>query len=537
MFLASGLSFLPAVPSSRASAAETIAPKKLLRADLLSDLTPAWWKELARIRDTAPQRFPEHYCSARVFQFSKLCIAVAAANGLHTLDAETQSLTEGASKAGVHLDTEKTRAELSKQVDAGQLHTRLGSQGSSSYFGTSTQNASATGNPTSGAHIVEYPIPTSGSVPIDIKLGPDGALWFSMVFNEGTSGVGRIDPVTKEIAMFHLPNENGVTYPINGGPGPYVWWTSIPFASKGNLGYGNKVGRIHVVTHEIDLWDIPTPFSYPADMKIGPDGGLWITETLGNKMARFDPETFKIEEFPLEKPLSLPQDLAVVEDKGNTPDLTCETGPAFAPKPIWKDLYDAGACNATGVWWSNQGPGTNSLARIDPFTHKIEDYPYPTPALLVLDISVAKDGRHIWYVPDADARVGRFDPVNKKFEEFETDTIPFCCTFPGADDANYWGQAHSNTIGRYDQITKKITYIPIPTSRAFPLDFQTANGTVWFSEARANKVAEIVPDTRSELSAWPCGCGAPVGNPWNPQPLKHLLEASRPGGLPVPTSW
>jgi virginiamycin B lyase len=506
--------------------------------NITQELTPQWWQELAHIQAADPQRFPAHYCSARVFKFTKLCLAYDAAMGLHTVESEADRLADGAQRLGVKLDKDQTRTALSQQVDLPNAGARFGSQKSSSYMGTSTENSSATGNPSSGAHIVEYQIPTSGSVPIDVKLGPDGALWFSMIFNEGTSGIGRLDPVTKQIAMFHLPNENGITYPINGGPGPYVWWTSIPGVSQGNKGYGNKVGRIHVVTHEIDLWDIPTPFSYPADMKIGPDGGLWITETLGNKMARFDPETFKIEEFPLAKPLSLPQDLAVVEDKGETPDLDCTgPGPAWQGSPRWKDLYDAGACNATGIYWSNQGPGTNSLGRIDAYTHKIDDYPYPTPSLLVLDISVGKDGRTVWYVPLADARVGFFDPVNKKFTELETDTIPACCTFPGADEANYWGQMHSNTVGRYDLKTKAITYIPIPTQRAFPLDFQTANGSVYFSLARANKIAEIVPDTRMALTAWPCGCGAPEGSPWNPKPIKHLLEASRPGGLPVPTSW
>lgn len=146
-------------------------------------------------------------------------------------------------------------------------------------------------------------------------------------------------------------------------------------------------------------------------------------------------------------------------------------------------------------------------------------------------------GRTIWYVPLTAAHVGFFDPVNKKYTELATDTIPACCTFPGADDAVYWGHIHSNTVGRYDMNTKAITYIPIPTPRSVPLDFQTANGSVWFSLARANKIAEVVPDKRQALQKWPCGCAAPAGHPWNPLPIKGLLEESRPGGLPVPSAW
>ena len=33
---------------------------------------------------------------------------------------------------------------------------------------------------------------------------------------------------------------------------------------------------------------IPTPFSRPGEMVIGPDGALWFTEIHGNKIGRFE---------------------------------------------------------------------------------------------------------------------------------------------------------------------------------------------------------------------------------------------------------
>ena len=63
------------------------------------------------------------------------------------------------------------------------------------------------------------------------------------------------------------------------------------------------------------------------------------------------------------------------------------------------------------------------------------------------------------------------------------------------------------------------------------------DGTVWYAEYRANRIAEVVPDQRQELTKWPCGCAAPAGHPFNPDPINYMLEASRPGGIAHPSAW
>ncbi|MGH7821202.1 MAG: virginiamycin B lyase family protein, partial [Candidatus Binatia bacterium] len=59
----------------------------------------------------------------------------------------------------------------------------------------------------------------------------------------------------------------------------------------------NRIGFLDPGTGTVTVFPIPTRNSYPADMKVGPDGKLWFTETNANKIARFDPVTHTFQEF------------------------------------------------------------------------------------------------------------------------------------------------------------------------------------------------------------------------------------------------
>jgi virginiamycin B lyase len=477
-----------------------------------ADLSPQWFQQL---RDADPTKWVDQYCSAKLFQSSRLCLVVETA----------KLLRHGKSPDAVRVDLltkDQSPSDLSPPnlpVDSGQDRVPDPAK-----FPAVQPAPGGNNTASSATHIVEHPVPTV-SFPIDNKIAPDGADWFSMLTQNGLPGIGRVDPKTKAMSVFSLPQETGITYAVNGGPGPYEWWTSIPFE-----GFGNKIGRINIYTHEVENWEIPTPYSYPADLKTGPDGAIWFTETRGNKIGRFDPSTKTFAEYDVDThaltpgpvsgpPTSLPQDVAVIEDKGNPPDYDCKTAPSWDSAPRWKDVYDGGACNASGVWWVNQSPYANSLQRIDPYTREITTYPFKTPGGLSLDISPGKDGRTVWFWFMGARKAGWFDPVTKVMTEFSVPSENFvCCGGAGPDNAMYWSESHYNLVGRYDLSTKEVTTIPVPTRSAYTIDWQILNGSVFFAEFRANSMGEIIPDPRQQLTSWPCGCAAPAGHPWNPSP-------------------
>lgn len=499
--------------------------------DLKSELTPDWWHKL---QTAEPSKWLDQYCSAKIFANSKLCIVTSTAKALKdgkSADAVKDDLKQ---KADAFMKPFETWTPPKLPTSSGFMTPEdAWTPSVPSDFGADRVPQAGVypghqpkpgGNASSAAHVVEHFVPAQ-VFPIDNKIAPDGADWFSLTTNNGTPGIGRIDPKTKNINLFHLPAETGITYAVNGGPGPYEWWTSIPFE-----GFGNKVGRINIYTHEVENWEIPTPYSYPADLKVGPDGAIWFTETRANKIGRFDPETKKFEEYDVDThaltpgpgsgpPLSLPQDVAVIEDLGNPPDYECKTAPAWDHAPRWKDIYDGGACNASGVWWVNQSPYANSLQRIDPITREITTYPFAIPACVSLDISPGKDGRTVWYWCMGARKAGYFDPVTKVMTDFSVPSPNFvCCGGAGPDKAMYWSESHFNMIGRYDLETHVVTVLPYITERAYAIDWQIAGGSVWNALFRANAMAQIVLDPRSAVTDWPCGCKAPPGHPFNPSP-------------------
>jgi hypothetical protein len=127
----------------------------------------------------------------------------------------------------------------------------------------------------------EFPIPTAGSQPSGITVGPDGALWFTE-----TSG-NNIGRITTAGVVKEFPIRTAYSSPsgITAGPDGALWFTETS---------GNNIGRITtagVITNE---FPIPTAASGPSGITTGPDGALWFTEAGGNKIGRLASPTLKV---------------------------------------------------------------------------------------------------------------------------------------------------------------------------------------------------------------------------------------------------
>jgi streptogramin lyase len=120
--------------------------------------------------------------------------------------------------------------------------------------------------------IVEYPVPTAGSQPQGIALGPDGALWFT---ESNGNKIGRIT-VDGTITEFPIPTASSDPFGIAQGPDGALWFTEIN---------RNKIGRI-TVGGVITEYPLPTGNADLSAIAPGPDGALWFTEYTGNKIGR-----------------------------------------------------------------------------------------------------------------------------------------------------------------------------------------------------------------------------------------------------------
>jgi streptogramin lyase len=121
----------------------------------------------------------------------------------------------------------------------------------------------------------QFTIPTSGSKPLGITPGPDGALWFTEF---DADKIGRVT-TAGAFSEFPLPTTNAGPLGIVAGPDGNLWFTEYN---------ANQIGRITpagVVTE----FKLTTPDSKPDGITAGPDGALWFTEYGANRIGRIAP--------------------------------------------------------------------------------------------------------------------------------------------------------------------------------------------------------------------------------------------------------
>jgi streptogramin lyase len=282
------------------------------------------------------------------------------------------------------------------------------------------------GRITTAGVITEFPIPTANSQPNGITTGPDGALWFAETgAGNGLGGIGRM--TTQGVfTEFRLNLTQSQPYGITSGPGGALWYT----AAERN---GNRVGSIAINGQVAEFLDGPPPgyIGVPFNVAVGPEGALW---------------------FAVCTPTSLPcQNSQIVRfaESGNNDKFT---------------LYPASGTSAYGItvgpdgalWFTDTG-ASNHIGRIT-IAGAMTEFPVSSGSLG--GITVGPDGA-LWF---ASALAG------------------------------------GNTIGRITT-AGVVSEFPVPGD---PLNIVTGpDGALWFTEYNANKIGRLVLTTAQELLAVP----------------------------------
>ncbi len=154
---------------------------------------------------------------------------------------------------------------------------------------------SRVGRITPAGVITEFAVSDVSGFPDSITTGPDGNLWFI-----GSSGnIGRITPAgeSTEFALPIIPSPPG-TYiykqlgAITTAPDGNLWFTEqvivlLPafFAGSAIVEHTSWVGRITPSGISTEF-AVPTDYSQPTGITVGPDGNIWFTEARGNKLGQ-----------------------------------------------------------------------------------------------------------------------------------------------------------------------------------------------------------------------------------------------------------
>jgi len=206
------------------------------------------------------------------------------------------------------------------------------------------------------------------------SLGRDGTgrVWFNGHFTKNPELLGSVDPATGTVSTVPVPTppmpDGGSTIPyeLRVAPDGAVWVSQLA---------GNRLVRFTPATGRFTFHTLPSPHAGPRRFDFDAEGNVWVPEYAANKLARFDPrsERFKEFEFPLSDALP----------------------------------YVVRVDRARGVVWIATA-AADAVARFDPRSGRFTVFPLPTRGALIRHLDIDARTGAVWgaYSP-APARAPR----------------------------------------------------------------------------------------------------------------------------------
>jgi len=199
---------------------------------------------------------------------------------------------------------------------------------------------------------------------------------------------------------------------------------------------------------------------------------------------------------------------------------------------------------ADGSFWIPYYGRANKIARLDPASGEIKEFPVPNLGTAAIHSAVPAPDGSVWLTEQGSNKLGRWDPQTKQIAEYQDSYLPGKegVTAGGAKhtvrvdnqgrvwstgtpltifdpktgkythitdvprvyglaldkDGNCWfaENIQNGQIGKVDAKTLKVTKWSPPTTDGRPRRIQVANdGTIWFAEFRSGKIAQFDPKT------------------------------------------
>ena len=216
-----------------------------------------------------------------------------------------------------------------------------------------------------------------GMYPHSLAVAPDGKVWFNGHFTREPELIGFVDPARDTVVTYDVPAHPTLAEGP-GGPIPY----EIRVAPDGRIWLGELQGNRLVAftpgTEKFQTYTMPTPVSGPRRFDVDAQGIVWIPAYSANLLVRLDPATGTFTEIPLPVEDAVPY-VVRADPRGGT---------------LWIGTSAADA-----------------LVRYDPRTRKFDTYPLPSRGALVRHLAVDARSGAVWLAygasPGIPARVAR----------------------------------------------------------------------------------------------------------------------------------
>jgi streptogramin lyase len=218
-----------------------------------------------------------------------------------------------------------------------------------------------------------------GMYPHSIGVDRAGRVWFNGHFTRDPEQIGFLDPAAGSITLRDVPS-HPVLAKVAGGPIPY----ELRIAPDGSVWIselgGNRLVRHDPATNAFTTFDMPTPHSGPRRFDFDAAGALWIPEYAGGRLTRLDPATGRFTHWELPVKDAAPYVVRVDRQRGD----------------VW---IGTGAADA--------------VFRFDPQTARFMTYELPTRGALVRHLDIDARTGAVWAAygasPGVAARVARIE--------------------------------------------------------------------------------------------------------------------------------
>ncbi|MFE9611485.1 hypothetical protein [Streptomyces sp. NPDC006012] len=343
--------------------------------------------------------------------------------------------------------------------------------------------------------ITEYgPVPSSlpvGGV-CEVEFDHNGNLWVEQYLS---SQVARYDTRTGKFTNFDTPMPLSMPGGMDLDDDGYLWMPQVT---------GNSLLRVD--TRDGGMTEVPLPWAeafatsllgiplhtglgLANDIAWGPDKALWFTLGGLDSVGRYDPDTGEFTKykvpgeilgqvhalFGIIKPgpgrtvvFGLPQMNQVGTIDVDTKKFTLYTMPTPVSFPVGVRTASDGSI------WVGESLGMK-LARIDPRTGHIREYPLAGPAGVLSSVLTGL----------GQGSVGNPLPSPGPVAEGSDGNIYASVSFPAAIGLGY-------QIARLDPRTGDVTMWPTPSSASYPCDINPHEpGAIWFGLLTPNKIGRL----------------------------------------------
>lgn len=302
--------------------------------------------------------------------------------------------------------------------------------------------------PNTAPLVIEYDVPTAGSNPYGITVGPDNNLWFTEY--QGHK-IGRITP-QGVITEFPLPSGQTNPSSIIVGPDGALWF--------GLMG-AKALGRI-TTAGEITIHPFDSGGSWVSDTANGSDGNLWFTVEVGGQVGRMT---------------------------------TAGAANVWGVSPSNGRLYSITAGPDGNMWFTGGVIGSWGDGYVGEISaaggYTLYHYPTTGDNYGANQILAGPDGA-MWFVDKPASRIRRITTEGVFTNEYTTGASSgsLLDLLIGQDGDLWYSAPGSNLIGRIS-LAGQIKEFPLANDVQPAYLAQTADGSFWFTEIVRNKIGVV----------------------------------------------